>query len=71
MIDKLPLKFDGKGEVKGYSFEQVMETDSGYAYRVSDESSTHYEVFKKKTTFKCIDFEKRIFSDTEKKEVYQ
>lgn len=61
----------GIGEVKGFEFTKVAETDMGYVYcvRTSDKSN-HYEVFKKRKTPICIDFENKIYSETEFKEVY-
>lgn len=67
---KLPLNFDGKGEVKGFTFKMVKETDFGYIYESDSGERLHYEVFKKVLTPVCVDFEKRIYSETEFKEVY-
>jgi hypothetical protein len=44
----LPKEFDGKGEVKGYTFTQVVKERFGYVYRVDGGSKTRYEVFKHK-----------------------
>lgn len=70
MIHKLDLRFIGKGEVKGFDFMQMAESDDYYVYRVQNGHSRYYEYFKKKTVPICIDFEKRIYSETEFKEVY-
>lgn len=47
-----PLKyqFEGRGEVKGYTFTRVMSNPRGYLYEVKDTTSgeLHYEVFKRK-----------------------
>lgn len=67
---KLPLKFEGIGEVKGFVFKQVKESEFGYVYEVENGDKPYYEVFKKKTAPICIDFTKRIYSETEFKEVY-
>jgi hypothetical protein len=64
---KLPKGFIGIAEVKGSKFERVKETQYAYMYMVDD---SHYEVFEKKTTPICLDFEHRIYSDVEVKEVY-
>jgi hypothetical protein len=69
-IEKLPNSFEGKGEVKGYSFEKVFENEIGYVYQVKEGNHIHYESFKKKIVPICIDFEKRIYSETDFKEVY-
>ena len=70
-IEKLPQSFEGVGEVKGYTFKQVAESDIGYVYEVwSEDTNSHYEVFKKSIVAKCIDFKKKIYSETEFKETY-
>lgn len=71
LIHELEDSFTGIGEVKGFEFTKVAETDIGYVYcvRTSDKSN-HYEVFKKRKTPICIDFENKIYSETEFKEVY-
>lgn len=67
---KLESNFDGKGEVKGFVFQQVKESDFGYIYNVKTGNRSYYEVFQKKSNPVCIDFDKRIYSETEFKEVY-
>lgn len=69
-IEKLPAMFDGKGEVNGCIFSKVFESENGYVYQVKNGLRIHYECFKKKLVPVCIDFEKRIYSETEFKEVY-
>lgn len=71
LIHKLEDSFTGIGEVKGFKFTKVAETDIGYVYcvRTSDKSN-HYEVFKKRKIPICIDFENKIYSKTEFKDVY-
>jgi hypothetical protein len=69
-IRKLDKSFTGTGEVSGYLFEQIKESDDAYIYKVSNENEEHYEVFLKKTVPVCIDFENRVYSDTESKEIY-
>lgn len=46
----LELQFEGRGEVKQYSFLQVKSSDAGYIYKLSckETGRSHYEVFKKK-----------------------
>lgn len=70
MIERLDAKFIGKGEVRGFCFEKAYENKRGYIYKVETNNSTHYEVFYKKLTAICLDFEKRIYSETDKKECY-
>lgn len=65
-IHELEKTFISKGEVKGVSFTQVARTDFGYIYEVEG----YYEVFERKLSAVCIDFKKRIYSDTEFKVRY-
>jgi hypothetical protein len=68
MTTKLDCVIEGKGEVKGFVFTKQYENEKGYVYKV--DNGKHFEVFFKKEVPVCIDFEKRIYSETEKKEVY-
>jgi hypothetical protein len=70
MITKLKDRIEGKGEVKGFLFTKQFENETGYVYKVDAGSSTHFEAFYKKEKPICIDFENRIYSETDKKEVY-
>jgi hypothetical protein len=70
MIHVLEKEFLGTGEVAGMRFVQLQFNDKGFIYAVFDEGVRHFEVFERKTTPLCIDFEKRLYSDTEKKEMY-
>jgi len=47
-MKQLKTKFSGVGEVSGYEFSQIKQTDKGFIYEVSSDDSKHYEVFKKK-----------------------
>lgn len=67
---KLPENFQGIGEVSNFQFQRVEETDQAYIYKVFNNQSKHYEVFKKKTSRICLDFEKKIYDDSQHKEVY-
>ena len=67
---KLQKTFSGIGEVKGFEFTQLRESEKGYIYSVSNEGNTHFETFRKKVTPTLIDFKKRLYSDTEFKERY-
>lgn len=51
---ELPISFEGKGEVKGFSFTQVYKTAKGYIYKVKckDTNKEHYECFKRKVNTK-------------------
>ena len=66
----VPQFFEGKGEVKGYTFTKMKETENFYIYEVKSESTLHYEIFRRKSTPICIDFDNRIYSETEAKEKY-
>lgn len=48
-IIKLPDKFIGKADVKGFKFEKFKESESAYIYKVycGDYPECHYEVFEK------------------------
>lgn len=70
MIHKLEDRIEGKGEVKGFVFTKEFENEKGYVYKVDTGNSIHFEAFYKKSMPVCIDFEKRIYSETEKKESY-
>ena len=70
-LTKLPKEFLGKGEVSGFSFTQLQESEDSYLYKVvTEEGSIHYEIFEKSITPICIDFQNRIYSETEFKESY-
>ncbi len=66
-IESLPMSFVGVGEVKEVRFDFYKSNQYVAIYERSD---GHIEVFERKTTAKCIDFEKSLFSETEFKEVY-
>jgi hypothetical protein len=70
MKKKIENEFIGKGEVKGFAFSKAFEKENGYVFKVESNNSIWYEAFLKKEVPICIDFEKRIYSDTETKEVY-
>ena len=70
MLQKLESQFTGKGEVKGFKFQQVYENKKGYAYKVHSQESEYFEAFLKKSTALCINFEKREYSENEFKEIY-
>ena len=50
--------------------EIELENKAALLYKIYDNGYTYYEVFKRKLTPICIDFEKRIYSDTETKTRY-
>ena len=68
---ELEFNFSGIGEVKGFEFTQIDKTVLAYAYEVNDnEGNMHFEVFKRKLTALCIDFEKKQYSETDFKVKY-
>ncbi len=71
MLSKLEKDFIGIGDVKQFKFVQLKNINSAYLYSAETlEGDKHYEVFKVRTTNVCIDFAKRLYSDTDFKEVY-
>lgn len=57
----------------GFTYKQVKSTDSGHLFSIhnSENDTLHgYEVFMRKLTPLCVDFEKKIYSETEFKERY-
>ena len=66
-IEELPKEFIGVGEVKGFKFVQIEQGLYAYVYQVN---GGHYEVFERKYSSKLIDFDKRLYSETEFKETY-
>tara|TARA_R110000868_G_scaffold106690_2_gene292414 strand:+ start:1855 stop:2166 length:312 start_codon:yes stop_codon:yes gene_type:complete len=69
-MKELESKFKGVGEVKGFKYNRIKTTETMYVYSVHTGESTHFEVFERRTVPLCIDFEKRIYSETERKETY-
>ena len=68
----IPDTFTGEGEVKGFTFTRVSSTQELDIFEVLADGSTrpHYEVIVKKFSPVCVDFENRIYSETEFKQVY-
>lgn len=67
---QLPQTIFGTGEVKGMVFTKLVSTDSAYIYGVQNDDSYHYECFLKKSVPVCIDFQNRVYSESETKDVY-
>ena len=57
-MKNLIKQFHGKGEVKGYLFTQITETNKAFLYEVSSGGRKHYEVFfrKENRRFACISY---------------
>ena len=70
-IERLQDEFDGSCEVSGFRFVRIDVNDGKYCYKVtSPKGKHHFEVFKAKIVAVCIDFDNRVYSETEFKEVY-
>ena len=70
-MEKLKKEFIGTGEVKGFSFHLLCENERAYVYMVvSLPNKYHFEVFKKHTVARCVDFKNRIYDENDRKEVY-
>jgi len=70
-ITTIENQFRGSGEVKGFEFIKIASVHGGYCYEVvTSEGNIHYEVFRAKNVPLCVDFENRIYSETEFKEIY-
>jgi len=69
-IEELPNKFHGKGEVKGFRFTKVWTAEDFYIFKVNPmpNEHCHYELVERKLTPVCLNFEKRLYSDTQFKE---
>lgn len=66
MIKELEDEFIGVGDTSKFKFKKLASTDKGFLYEVMpDDTSRHYEVFERKLTPICIDFENKIYSETE------
>lgn len=68
-IQLLEKEFTGRGEVRGFLFVELLCNETAYIYRVCA-GKCHYEVFERKNTPVCVDYAKRIYSETEFKEIY-
>jgi hypothetical protein len=57
-MKELKEYFTGKGQVKGYIFNQISKTKFAYLYEVKKDDLIHYEVFKrrKNTLYDCISY---------------
>lgn len=48
MTKLLSKQFEGRGEVKGFTFTQLESSPKAYLYEVSTQGSKHYEVIARK-----------------------
>ena len=71
MIKELEDEFIGVGDTSKFKFKKLASTDKGFLYEVMpDDTSRHFEVFERKLTPICINFENKIYSETEFKVRY-
>jgi hypothetical protein len=49
-IKQLPEYFEGRGEVKGKTFQQLRNGKNAFIYLVGDNGRKYYEVFKKRVS---------------------
>jgi hypothetical protein len=70
MNKELEETLEGIGETKGFVFTRVDRSSCAYLYKVDTGASVHYEIFERRATPICIDFEQRIYSETDTKEIY-
>lgn len=67
----LEKEIEGTGEVSGLKYSQIKVSESAYLYEVTrDGTIACFEVFKRKNSPICIDFQNRVYSETEFKETY-
>ena len=57
-MKELKEYFSGRGQVKGYVFNQIRKTEWGFIYEVKGNDVVHYEVFKRRenTMYDCISY---------------
>lgn len=70
VIDNLQDSFVGTGEVKHFLFTKIAESITAYIFKVEFEENEHFEVMKRLVSPICLDFEKKIYSETHFKEYY-
>lgn len=57
-MKELAEYFSGKGQVKGYVFNQIKRTDNAYLYEVKGDEQIHYEVFERRENalYECVSY---------------
>ena len=57
-MKELKEYFSGRGQVKGYVFNQISQTKHGFVYEVRGDNTIHYEVFKRtiNTMYDCVSY---------------
>jgi hypothetical protein len=46
-MKNLEKQFTGRGEVRGFKFNQLLEINEAFLYQVENQGAIHYEVIKK------------------------
>ena len=70
-VIELEKTFIGTGEAKGDVFKQLKSSKFAFVYsRNINDQTIYYEVFQKRVVALCLDFSKRLYSETEFKEIY-
>jgi hypothetical protein len=65
-VKELEKEFEGTGSLKEYKFVILESAEGGFLYEVYSEGElSHYEVFEKKLTPVCLNFEDKVFSTTD------
>ena len=62
-IKELNNEVLGEGSVKNIKYSQQLKSEKAYLYKVSQEQSSWYEVFERKSTPICLDFDNRIYNN--------
>ena len=70
MIKLLEYNIIGTGDVSGFKFAKIASSQRAYVYECDDCGLRYYEVFLRRKTPLCINFDKRLYSETEFKEIY-
>lgn len=57
-MKELAEYFSGKGQVKGYVFNQIKRTKHAYLYQVAGDGQIHYEVFERMENrlYDCVSY---------------
>lgn len=57
-MKELKEYFSGRGQVKGYVFNQISKTKHAYLYEVKGNGTIHYEVFKRveNEMYDCVSY---------------
>ena len=72
-ILELPDIIVGTGEVDIFTFHKILSSDKALVFKVvatEFPEVIHYETIKRRIVPICLDFENRIYSETDFKEIY-